>query len=330
MIMEHQELIWGLPVVGYLFLAGMGAGALVTSASMLLRSRGRAAFYRLARYGAVISLPLVGIGVFLLVFELGSFQTGHWFRWINLYKTINYSPMSIGSWFLILYFVVSAPYALSFILPSNGLNDKWRVWRERLAYICIAMGIGVAVYTGVLLGAMPARPLWNSPILAMLFLISSISTGIALVMLVDWLVAFFDCNWLAKYLHWQQGDNKGYCEATYILAVTDAMFIGFELLVIFLFFMYAHLTIGNVGEAIKVFQTGGELAGQFWLGVVVIGLLLPGLIELFKVAPVLVGKGQYVHSGFSMLLVSILVISGGFLLRYVIVVGGQIARLAGI
>ncbi|VAX21529.1 hypothetical protein MNBD_NITROSPINAE01-509, partial [hydrothermal vent metagenome] len=163
--MEHQELIWGLPVVGYLFLAGMGAGALVTSASMLLRGRGRPAFYRLARYGAIISLPLVGIGVFLLVFELGSFQTGHWFRWINLYKTINYSPMSIGSWFLILYFFVSAPYALTFILPGNGVNDKWQVWRERMAYVCIALGIGVAVYTGVLLGAMPARPLWNSPIL---------------------------------------------------------------------------------------------------------------------------------------------------------------------
>ncbi len=35
------------------------------------------------------------------------------------------------------------------------------------------MGIAVAVYTGVLLGAMPARPFWNSPILAMLFLRAS-------------------------------------------------------------------------------------------------------------------------------------------------------------
>ena len=328
--MEHQELVWGFPVIGYLFLAGMGAGALVTSASMLLRSHGRPAFYRLARYGAIISLPLVGIGVALLILELGSFQIGNWFRWINLYKTINLSPMSIGSWFLILYFFVSAPYVLSFILPGNGLNDKWQLWRERLAYACIALGIGVAVYTGVLLGAMPARPLWNSPILAMLFLVSSISTGIALVILTDLLVAYFDSNWLAKYLNWQQQSDEGYSEATYILSVTDVLLIGLEILVVFLFFMYAHLTVGNVEEAIKVFQPGGELVGQFWLGVVVIGLLIPGLIELFKVAPVLTGKGQYEHGKFSMLLVTVLVIAGGFLLRYVIVVGGQIAHLAGI
>lgn len=328
--MEQQELIWGLPVIGYLFLAGMGAGALVTSASMLLRSHGRPAFYRLARYGAIISLPLVAIGTALLVLELGSFQTGHWFRWINLYKTINLSPMSIGSWFLILYFFVSAPYALSFILPGNRLNDKWRVWRDRLAYVCIALGIGVAVYTGVLLGAMPARPLWNSPILAMLFLISSISTGIAVVLFTDWLVEYLDWDWPAKYFNWQNENNEGYSEATYILAATDTLLIGLELMVIFLFFMYAHLTVGHVEEAIKVFQSGGELAGLFWFGVVVIGLLIPALIELVKIFPALVGKGQYVHSGIAMLVVSILVIVGGFFLRYVIVVGGQIARLAGI
>jgi formate-dependent nitrite reductase membrane component NrfD len=328
--MEQQELVWGLPVVGYLFLAGMGAGALVTSASMLLRSHGRPAFYRLARYGAIISLPLVGVGVFLLVFELGSFQAGHWFRWINLYKTINLSPMSIGSWLLLLYFFISAPYVLSFVLPRNGPDDKWRLWRGRLAYVCIALGISVAVYTGVLLGAMPARPLWNSPILAMLFLISSISTGIALVMLTDLLVSYCDCTWLAKYLNWQDMGKEGHSEASYMLAVTDTLLIGFELLVVFLFFMYAHLTVGHVEEAIKVFQPGGELAVLFWLGVVVIGLLIPGLIELSKVAPALIGKGQYSHGVFSMLIVSLLVISGGFLLRYVIVVGGQIARLAGI
>jgi formate-dependent nitrite reductase membrane component NrfD len=328
--MEHQELIWGLPVVGYLFLAGMGAGALITSASMLLRSRGRPAFYRLARHGAVISLPMVAIGVALLVFELGSFQTGHWFRWINLYKTINLSPMSIGSWLLILYFFVSAPYVLSFLLPDSGHNDKWRVWRERLAYVCIALGISVAVYTGVLLGAMPARPLWNSPILAMLFLISSISTGIAAVLFTNWLVNYMGWDWLEKYCKWQKESDEGFSEASYMLAATDTLLIGLELMVVFLFFMYAHLTVGHVEEAIKVFQPGGELAGLFWFGVVVIGLLVPALIELKEIFPAVVGKGVYTHSGIAIVLVPLLVIAGGFFLRYVIVVGGQLARLAGI
>ena len=35
-----EELLWGLPVIGYLFLAGVGAGALTVSASVLLRGGG--------------------------------------------------------------------------------------------------------------------------------------------------------------------------------------------------------------------------------------------------------------------------------------------------
>ena len=35
-----EELFWGVPVILYLFLAGMGAGATTVSASMLLRGGG--------------------------------------------------------------------------------------------------------------------------------------------------------------------------------------------------------------------------------------------------------------------------------------------------
>ena len=35
-----DELFWGVPVILYLFLAGMGAGATTVSASMLLRNSG--------------------------------------------------------------------------------------------------------------------------------------------------------------------------------------------------------------------------------------------------------------------------------------------------
>jgi len=58
--MEH-ELIWGLPVIGYLFLAGLGAGALVTSTSLLLRGKNSPDYFRLARYGAILSIPTVAV-----------------------------------------------------------------------------------------------------------------------------------------------------------------------------------------------------------------------------------------------------------------------------
>jgi formate-dependent nitrite reductase membrane component NrfD len=49
-----QELNWGLPVISYLFLAGMGAGALTVSSSVLLRGGGgpNGIHLDIARYGA--------------------------------------------------------------------------------------------------------------------------------------------------------------------------------------------------------------------------------------------------------------------------------------
>ena len=92
-MLEH--LPWGLPVIAYLFLAGLGAGALTVSASVLLRGGGGhfgGSHFAIARYGAFIAPLPVALGSFLLIFELGSFQAGHWFRFLNLYTTINLSP----------------------------------------------------------------------------------------------------------------------------------------------------------------------------------------------------------------------------------------------
>jgi len=329
--MDH-ELIWGLPVIGYLFLAGLGAGALVTSTSLLLRGKNNPDYFRLARYGAVLSIPTVALGTALLVLELGSFQSGFWFKWINLYTVINLSPMSLGSWLLILYFAIAAPYVYTFLVPNSHSEDRFASLRRNLAYPCIALGIGVAVYTGVLLGAMPARPLWNSPILALLFLISAISTGIASVLLSDWIAAKTgSAKWCAENLGWdRERDSSGKANAEYLLASTDTIFIGFEIMVIFLYFMYAHLTVGDVRMSIKVFEIGGALTTHFWVGVVLVGLMIPVILEIQKILPRLLGNGPYVHSGAVVFVVPVMVLIGGFILRYVIVVGGQLAKLAGI
>jgi formate-dependent nitrite reductase membrane component NrfD len=98
-----EGLSWGLPVIFYLFLAGLGAGAMTVSASVLLRGGGGGfggGHFQVARYGAIIAPLPVMVGSLLLIFELGSFEAGHWFRWFNLYKVINASPMSIGTWLL--------------------------------------------------------------------------------------------------------------------------------------------------------------------------------------------------------------------------------------
>ncbi len=317
------ELTWGLPVVWYLFLAGVGAGALTTSASVLLRGGGggfAGSHVEIARYGAFLAPLPVMIGSFLLIFELGTFEAGHWFRWLNLYKVINLSPMSIGTWLLTFFIGVSVLYAYTFISNAPFLGERQAPLRRVLAWIAIPLGIATAIYTGVLLGAMPARPFWNSPILAFLFMLSSLSTGVALILLAR------------AVLHTASPDEteQAHMESSYVLSSTDILLIGFELMVLFLFIMYAHLTIGNVKEAVSVILPGGELATLFWFGVVLIGLLIPALIELYYLIPKLVYHRDFNAPRTVDITVSVAVLLGGFLLRYVVVVAGQITGPIGI
>jgi formate-dependent nitrite reductase membrane component NrfD len=320
----QQELMWGLPVVLYLFLAGVGAGALTVSASIFLRGGdvARGLHVDTARYGAFLAPVPIMIGCGLLVFELGSFETGHWFKWLNLYKVINLSPMSIGTWLLTVTVLVSLVYAYTFLRDAPGLpKEKRYSLRRKLSWLAVPLGIATAVYTGILLGAMPSRPFWNSPIVALLFMVSALSTGIAGTLLFRTL------------FHTSTPDSetgKDFARSGYLLTAADLLLIGFELMIIFLFIMYAHLTIGSVKEAVSVILVGGELAPLFWLGVVVIGLLIPALVELIYIVPKLLYHRDFSVPRSVELVVPVVILVGGFMLRYVVVVAGQITGPVGI
>lgn len=268
-----EGLYWGMPVILYLFLAGMGAGALTVSASMFLRGGDatRGLHVDTARYGAFLAPLPIMIGCALLVLELGSFQAGHWFKWLNLYKVINLSPMSIGTWLLTVTILISLAYAYTYIPNAPKLPDERRYQlRHALSWVAIPFGIATAVYTGVLLGAMPSRPFWNSPILALLFLVSALSTGIAGILLLRALFPGLRARTEGRGHHLRSG---------YLLTASDVLLIGFELMIVFLFIMFAYLTVGDVRYAMSAILEG-PLAPLFWIGFVAIGLLVPVLAEL--------------------------------------------------
>lgn len=317
------ELPWGLPVTLYLFLAGVGAGAVTVSASVLLRGGGGGFggdHFKLARYGALVGPIPVMLGTILIVFELG-----RPFRALNLFKLINLSPMNIGSWLLFVFIQVSLLYALTFVptlLPRfSRLGERLDIVRKALAWVCVPLGIAVAVYTGVMLGAMPSRPFWNSPILAMLFMISALSTGVATIMLTRTI------------FHRNSGDpeiERRFHQSAYLLTASDVILISFELLVIFLFVMFAHLTIGATKYAVEVILPGGELFNAFWLWVVLFGLVIPALVELVYVIPKLIFHRDYAAPKSVEIVVPIAILIGGFMLRYVVVIAGQITGPVGL
>jgi len=235
--------------------------------------------FSVARYGALIGPFPVMLGTFLIVFELGQP-----FRALNLFHLINLSPMSIGSWFLNIFIALSLLYAMTFIPPSAAPGDRLSQLRRGLAWICVPLGIGVAIYTGIMLGAMPSRPLWNSPILAALFVLSALSSGVASIILAG--VIF-------KNKSSDPAIRADYNNSTYLLVSSDALLLAGEMMVVFLFLLFGHLTIGDVRYAIAVILPGGELAYMFWGLVVVAGLAVPFIIELFQVVPKLIYDREF-------------------------------------
>jgi formate-dependent nitrite reductase membrane component NrfD len=339
--MVHHE--WGWMIVVYLFVGGLGAGCLALSGAAHLAGRDR---YRgIARAGALLAPLLVGAGSGLLVFDLG-----RPLRFWRLFVTVNpVSPMSVGSWLLILFSIVATVYAV-FHLPPEWLRAAARragrlgstletlaEWnrpaafttgsgdsrsaaepfpgspagivrlRSLLAMAGIPLGLGVGIYTGVLLGAIPARPFWNTPMVAQLFLFSALSTATALLLLVAPLV------WKADPAHRELEQRA--------LLGADLVFIFFELFIIIPYIVHAQLSVLSAKQALNMIL-GGPYTRVFWIGVVVVGILIPMLLETVH----LLGGFRRLPRFFTRPLhfaVPVMILIGGYLLRWVFVHAGQ-------
>jgi formate-dependent nitrite reductase membrane component NrfD len=296
----HVE--WGLLIVVYLFLGGLSAGAMVLSSVATLAGGGR--YEGIARVGAWVAPWPVLVGTALLVFDLGQ----PFYFWKLFVAFEPRSPMWLGTWLLTFFSLVSVPYASTF-LPS--WLSFWSpaasaCWRGRLAVAGAALGFAVGVYTGVLLGVLVARPLWNTPLVAQLFLVSALSTASALLILL-----------LA---------HAGTADERRALARADVLLIILELLLLGGMFVGAGTSSASAGEAIGVL-THGAYGWAFWIGVVSLGLVVPLVLELAELWHI-DERLAWTRLPALTRTAPLLVLAGGFLLRLVIVYAGQATALA--
>lgn len=174
---------------------------------------------------------------------------------------------------------------VSSVLSLQTAEEKVAL-RRKVGLVGTLFGFFLASYTGVLLGA-TAQPLWSDArLMGALFLASGASTGLAAVTLLLFL----------------RGGGAG--EAWGKIKRADRFAIAFELVVLAVFLV----TLGSAGQPL----TGGPFAALFWGGLVVAGLLIPLALEF-------VGHGARLVGAVS----AVLVLIGGFVLRYVMVMSIQ-------
>ena len=183
--------IWHWPIPLYLFLGGMAAGILCIAAVYFIR--GRENDYRTAvRITPFLAPVLLIMGLVALFIDLR-----HKLFFWQLYTNIKLqSPMSWGAWTLLVITPVSFIWCalhMRDIFPRWDWKYKWlkvleeffNKYKKALAWVMLIYGLILGVYTGILLSAFNARPLWNTSILGPLFLVSGLSAGAACTLLLS-------------------------------------------------------------------------------------------------------------------------------------------------
>ena len=283
---------WRWLIVLYFFLGGIAGGCYFVA--VLMDFAGRAAERPLARLGYLLAFPTVVVCGLLLIVDLGRperfwhmlLQSATWRPMLKMY-----SPISVGAWGLL---VFSGFAFLSFLGALPGDDPRRRglaVLRPpRLLGTIIGVLGGIsafflASYTGVLL-AVTNRPIWSdTTVLGAVFLVSSASTSIALLLLLGSRRVF-----LVGGLH--------------ALARFDKIVLVLELLAL-------------IGLVVSL----GSLA-RVWLNAWG-ALLVLGVIGLGIVVPLVLQARASTPLSAAARAAAVLVLVGGFLLRVVIVLSSE-------
>jgi formate-dependent nitrite reductase membrane component NrfD len=214
--------------------------------------------------------------------------------------------MSWGAWILVIVYPVTILQGLAALEPDQaeglaaqagklaGLVRRGRAFaapREAtLRRWAIGAGIALGVYTGILLSTLGARALWGSALLGPLFLVSGLSTGAALLMLL-----------------------RVTAEERHFLARWDLLAIGLEVVLLALFLV--GLAAGDrQSQGAAALLLGGRFTAQFWALVVIAGLAVPALLEVLEARLHL--RASWIAPA--------LVLVGGLSLRWILVAAGQV------
>ena len=291
---------WQWYIVLYFFIGGLAGGCYFLATVIDLF--GRAADRPLARLGYYVAFPAVVLSGLLLTLDLGRpLRFWHMLIERNTFEPMfkYWSPMSIGSWALLIFGAftlvsflaalaeddrVRSPFLRRLQLPAARALRAPSLAGKIVAVLGGIAGFYIAGYTGILL-AVTNRPIWSdTPLLGMLFIASAASTSAALLIL------------LAQRSRWQL---PGLAD----LHRFDDWVIILELLVL-------AAVLVSLGPVLQAWLNAW---GILLVVVVIFGLVVPLVLSL--------RARRLATANFT--LPAVLVLVGGFLLRVVIVMSSE-------
>lgn len=231
----------------------------------------------------IVSFLLLVIGGLLLIADLSQPM-----RFTNILNPdyLNFSsPLAWGGLNLISFGLVSVLYFLVMAVKSRAART--------IGVIGSLLALCLPIYTGFDLTVHQNRPVWNTPLMPVLFVAMSLVSGAA----VATFLAKGDerlLGWLRTIMLWSGG-------ATAVMLIS----------------LLGTTAYGGVGQELTfMLLTTGQL-GAIFLGLgIALGLAVPIVLLLVPVG----------RSSGGMMVASLLLLVGGMALRYSILIGGQIVQ----
>ena len=161
---------FSLLAAAYLFFGGVGAGTFCFSAiGDLLRHYVKVSTTVVTR-GFGVAIAFLAAGVLCLILDLGRPDQA-----ILVFLNPTLSYLSVGAFLLASLMLIALALVLARSLTRLEGRSVIAILIESLG---IAIALGVMVYTGLLLRELRPVPLWSTPLLPVLFLLSSLAAGL--------------------------------------------------------------------------------------------------------------------------------------------------------
>ena len=285
----NNQIVWGIPHVFAIFLIVAASGALnVASLSSVIGLKTYAPY---ARLSALLAIALLVGGLAVITLDLG--------RPDRLVIALTHFNMkSVFAWNVFLYtgFIVLAALYLWALMER-----RMKPVARPVSAILLLWRIVLTTGTGLIFGVLVAREAYDVAIMAPLFIAMSLSFGTA----ASILLLMAACGWTSR-------------------PPEDAVVLGLKRMLVW--FVVVVLYFVLVVHAVKLYASGyqgverflllegGVITTLFWLGQVAAGSLLPLFLMLWP------GTAR---SRFWITLSAALVLLGGLVQIYVIVIGGQ-------
>jgi formate-dependent nitrite reductase membrane component NrfD len=332
-LVDPHLTVWSWEIPLYLFVGGIVAGLMILGGIAMLRmARGENTRNYFSLHAPLAAFMLLNLGMGALFLDLAH-KLYVWAVYLTFQPT---SPMSWGSWVLIIVYPLLLASALirlpeawpwlarTFPVVRRGSEALLARpgWVSLLAWLNIALGVALGIYTGILLSTMVARPLWNVSILGPLFLVSGLSAGAALLHLMSAVLPSRRpapqgliggaLGALVQPLG-AQPPEKGTADS---LIRADVGLLAVELLMLGLLLIGLVTATASHAAAFDLLMSG-RFAVAFWGVLIVAGILLPLLLQGLELG----------HRIPHTIVPALLVLAGGYTLRWLMVNAGQVSEV---